>query len=190
MTVAGFLFAVFALLSAPGPTNTLMALAGAQNGWRRAARLIPAEILGYTTTILPLAWLGAAAFARWPHAAQALKAAAALWVLYLAIRLWKAPAQAGAAAPVTPGRVYVTTVLNPKAFVVGLIFIPAPAEADFLPRLGLFFLAVPLIAAVWSMGGAMAAGQGSARRTLAIQRAASVCLTVLSGTLIAAVLRA
>lgn len=55
-----FLSAVLALLATPGPTNTLMALAGAEGGVGRVARLLPAELAGHLTTILPLVWLGGA----------------------------------------------------------------------------------------------------------------------------------
>ncbi|HZU62343.1 MAG TPA: hypothetical protein VFF98_01560 [Novosphingobium sp.] len=190
MTCATFLFAILALLMAPGPTNTLLALAGAQQGWQRALRLIPAEMLGYLATVPLLAWLGATSLARWPLAAPALKGAAAVWVLYLAVRLWRAPGRQGGPARVTRRSVGLTTLLNPKALVVGLILIPAPGRPDFLPRLALFFLVVPLVALVWSGGGALAGRHGSPARTRLIQRLASICLMVLSASLTAAVLRA
>jgi threonine/homoserine/homoserine lactone efflux protein len=53
-------------------------------------------MLGYMTTILPLAYLGAATLDRWPAASALLKIAAASWVLYLALRLWRAPSKARA----------------------------------------------------------------------------------------------
>jgi threonine/homoserine/homoserine lactone efflux protein len=87
---------------------------------------------------------------------------------------------------ITPRRVYVTTLLNPKALVVGFILVPAPMAEDFLSKLCLFFLTVPLIAAGWFGAGRMAGRTGSPARMLAIQRLASVCLTVLSGTLFVA----
>jgi hypothetical protein len=79
MSELAFLSAVLALLLAPGPTNTLMALAGAQAGFG----LLPVELLGYLTTILPLTWLGAPLLARWPVLATGLKVLAAAWVLWL-----------------------------------------------------------------------------------------------------------
>ncbi|MBP1859909.1 hypothetical protein J2Z75_003430 [Rhizobium herbae] len=42
-------------------------LAGAQNGLRKARRLIPAELLGYLTTILRLVWLGSEVLALADH---------------------------------------------------------------------------------------------------------------------------
>jgi threonine/homoserine/homoserine lactone efflux protein len=92
MTLTAFLSAVLALLLAPGPTNTLMGLAGAQRGLRGVMRLLPAELFGYLTTILPLIYLGAEVLGQWPVAAVVLKIAAALWVMFLAINLWARPA--------------------------------------------------------------------------------------------------
>jgi threonine/homoserine/homoserine lactone efflux protein len=47
--------AVLVLLLTPGPTNSLMLLAGAERGLTGALRLIPAEVAGYLLTVLPLA---------------------------------------------------------------------------------------------------------------------------------------
>ncbi len=47
MSLEELVLALLVLLLTPGPTNTLMALAGAERGWTRALRLIPAELAGY-----------------------------------------------------------------------------------------------------------------------------------------------
>src|SRR5690606_22818711 len=55
----------------------------------------------------------------------ALKTAAAVWLLVSAARLWRQPVQVDAAAHLTAlRRVFVTTILNPKAMLVGTILIP------------------------------------------------------------------
>ncbi len=105
MTTTTFISAVLALLLAPGPTNTLMGLAGAQRGLRGVARLLPAELFGYLTTILPLIYLGSEVLGRWPVAAVILKVAAALWVMFLAINLWGRNSVTGASSDVTARRV-------------------------------------------------------------------------------------
>lgn len=46
-----FIFAAALLLSAPGPTNTLLAAAGAISGWRNAISLLSADCLGYLISI-------------------------------------------------------------------------------------------------------------------------------------------
>lgn len=184
MDVFAFLFAVLALLLAPGPTNTLIGLAGAQGGRAHAARLIPAELCGYLAMILPLALLGAGMVAQWPRATALLKGAAALWVLVLAIRLWRAPGKAGGGEMVSARRVYLTTMLNPKALIFGLVLLPAPGDAAFLPRLGLFALLVALVALLWGLAGSLTRRGADSQRHLAlIQRAASLWLAIVSVTL-------
>ena len=114
MTHAAFLSAVLALLLVPGTTNTLMGLAGAQKGLSSVARLLPAELFGYLTTILPLAYQGADMLDRWPLAATTLKVAAAVWVMVLAVKLWVRNSGLSGGATMTARRVFVTTMLNPR----------------------------------------------------------------------------
>lgn len=191
MTLAAFLFAILALLLAPGPTNTLMAVAGARGGPGAVLRLLPAEVLGYLAAVLPLALAGAGVLGRWPGASAALTVAAAIWVMLLAVRLWRQGTGPRDAAAVTPARVFITTVLNPKALIFGLVLLPAPEDAGFLPRLALFCLAVLAVAMVWGLGGALARqGDAGGQRLQIVQRAASVWLGVVSVSLVAGILSA
>jgi threonine/homoserine/homoserine lactone efflux protein len=191
MTYFAYLSAVLALLLAPGPTNTLMGIAGARGGLGASAKLLPAELAGYLTTILPLTWLGAELLARFPSASVTLKVVAAVWVMFLAVRLWRMPADAQNGGGVTAGRVYLTTVLNPKALIFGLVLLPAPADSQFLPRLAAFCIMVSGVAMLWgSFGRLTQAGDGGNRRLLLVQRAASIWLAFVSVTLITGVLRA
>lgn len=191
MTYLAYLSAVLALLLAPGPTNTLMGIAGARGGLRATGRLLPAELAGYLTTILPLTWLGAELLARVPSAAVGLKVVAAVWVMFLAVRLWRMPGDAGQGNGVRARRVYVTTVLNPKALIFGLVLLPAPADSQYLPRLAMFCVMVVGVAILWGGFGQLTqAGESGSRRLLLVQRLASVWLAVVSVTLITGVLRA
>jgi threonine/homoserine/homoserine lactone efflux protein len=191
MTYFAFLSAGLALLLAPGPTNTLIGIAGARGGLGASARLLPAELAGYLTTILPLTWLGAELLARFPSASVALKVIAAIWVMALAVRLWRMPGDAQNGSGVSAGRVYLTTVLNPKALIFGLVLLPAPADSQFLPRLAMFCVMVLGVAMLWGGFGRLTqAGDGGGRRLLLVQRAASIWLAVVSVTLMTGVLRA
>ena len=107
MTLAVFISAALALLVAPGPTNTLMGIAGAQHGLFRVLRLLPAELAGYLTTVLPLTYLGAQTLGRLPAVTVAMKLIAAIWVLYLALKLWRFHGPEGEAARVTARKIYV-----------------------------------------------------------------------------------
>lgn len=191
MTFFAFLSAVLALLLAPGPTNTLMGIAGARGGLGASARLLPAELASYLTTVLPLTWLGAELLARFPSASVALKVVAAVWVMFLAVRLWRMPGDAQNGGGVTAGRVYLTTVLNPKALIFGLVLLPSPADSQFLPRLFSFCIMVMVVAMLWGGFGRLTqAGDCGNRRLLLVQRAASIWLAVVSVTLMTGILRA
>lgn len=191
MSLVAFASAVLALLLAPGPTNTLIALAGAAGGVRAPLRLLPAELAGYLTTILPLSILGSRLFAAVPEAAVGLKLAAAGWILLLAVRLWRAGTPGTSAAPVTARRVYVTTVLNPKAVVFALVLLPAAGSAEFLPRLGLFCALVAAVALVWGASGALTRlGATGTRRLFLLQRLAASWLVIVAATLLGGLLAA
>ncbi len=87
MAAAEFLLAIWAVLLTPGPTNTLLALSGAQVGFVRSLRLLPAELCGYLLAVVPLAVIGARVLDAWPQLAVAIRLVAAIWVMYLAVKL-------------------------------------------------------------------------------------------------------
>lgn len=176
MATLSFLLAIWALLLTPGPTNMLVALAGAQAGWRRTLRLIPVELAAYLAIILPVAMLGAALVARAPLLAQGIRIGAALWVLHLAAALWRTPA--GQACTVGAGRLFVTTLLNPKGLIVALALLPAPSATSFLPHLMLFSGSVVLVALLWA-----ALGAHVGRDARWMRRVAASWLALLSGGL-------
>lgn len=179
--------AVLALLLTPGPTNSLMLLAGVERGFAGAARLIPAEVLGYFLTILPLALIGVSVLERHPDLRRLVILAAGAWVAVLAIRLWQVPAL-GTERPVVGARVLVvTTALNPKALIFGLVLLPSP---DHLARnLAVFAALVVLVALVWAwIGAGLGTGlqRGAMRGPRALflfRRLAAVWLAAISVTL-------
>lgn len=184
MTFLAFLIVVLALLLAPGPTNTLMGLAGAQKGLRGIWRLLPAELLGYLTTIVPAAWFGAMMIERWPFATVALKLVAAAWMMYLAIGLWQSRTAERDNDAVTAKRIYLTTALNPKALVFAFVLLPQTSDAQFLSKLFVFCLTAAGVALLWATLGAFTrAKAGGSRRLTLIRRTASIWLVVVSGTL-------
>jgi len=148
MTQIELTLALAALLITPGPTNALLALAGAQSGLAAGLRLIPVVMLCYLCTVLPLSLWGAPVIAQVPVLRPILTGLAALWVARLAFRLWHLPAVSrDQSQPVTATQMAITTALNPKSLIFGLVLIPAspPIPAG----LGLFVLLVPLISALW-----------------------------------------
>lgn len=189
MTYSTFLFAVLALLLAPGPTNTLIGLAGAQSGLRSLRRLLPAELIGYLTTVVPAAWFGTMIIEFWPPATGLLKMVAGAWVMYLAIRLWGPRSDVLRNDEVTAKRVYITTVLNPKALIVAFVLLPPPTDAQFQLKLALFCVVASGVALLWGAFGTVAQPNvGGSNRLTAIRRAASIWLAIVSGSLFLAAL--
>jgi threonine/homoserine/homoserine lactone efflux protein len=130
----------------------------------------------------------------------ALKWIGACYLVYLGIRLWRAPvADPGtgpAAAPETDSRriflhLYAVTALNPKGIVFFVAFLPQflDTTAPILPQLVIFEATFLVLAVV--NAGAYALMAAAARRTIrrpAVQRAVNrVGGTLLMGAGIAAV---
>lgn len=180
-----FLLGVTGLLVTPGPTNTLMLLAGAERGWTRALRLIPAEVAGYLLAVVPLALAGSAVLPETGTARSVVTALAALWVAWLAIGLWRRPVPGAGGVALGGGRVFVTTLLNPKALVFGLVLVPAVPVG---PGIALFAASVAAVALGWTGLGACMAGRADCPARGAsrlVQRAAAVWLGLLSAALAA-----
>ncbi|MFO1070517.1 MAG: LysE family transporter [Geminicoccaceae bacterium] len=174
-----FALAVLAVLGTPGPSNTLLATAGATAGLRRSLPLIAAEMAGYSLAILVLGLgLGPVAMAV-PLLAAALRVLVGLYLLVLAWRLWRrGGADLATDALVTPRQVFVTTALNPKAIVFALGIIPFAAGPGVWPpyMLGFLLLLVP-VAAAWIAAGALLGGAaGRLRWSAAVPRAGAVAI--------------
>lgn len=140
-----FIFAILALLLTPGPTNTLLTVGAATRGLRASLPLLLGELAGYLAVVMPLATIAAPLLEGRPALAIALRFAAACWVLFLAIRLWRASSGnlvEDGSSSVTIGQVFLTTVLNPKAPIIGLVIMPHGPVAQIAPALGLFSLLV------------------------------------------------
>lgn len=179
MTLTAMLAALAALLLTPGPTNTLLAIAGAERGWCASLRLIPLEIAAYLAVTIPLALAGVALQDQIPALRPVLAGVAGLWVLLLAARMWRIPV-AGSAPAVSGGRVFLTTLLNPKGLVIGLVLLPGPQLGL---RVAALTVLIALVAALWAALGALLTGKAGrpARRGAAVfRRLAALWLGALS----------
>ena len=129
MVTLSFIVTSMLVLITPGPTNMVLAAGGATLGLRRAANLPLAEALGYMIAIS--FFVVFADLMRDNHAALAtVRLAAAAWLIYSAYRLWQTPFEANAnAAHASFRRVLLTTIVNPKAMLVGTILIPVGTGA-------------------------------------------------------------
>ena len=151
-------FSVFAtltllLLLTPGPTNTLIALTCAQQGFARCAPLVAAELFAYLAFVgLFVAVLGPVA-AHQPSVLTACQTVAAMWVLYLAAKLWRAPAaSAHHAAPIGWRTIFVTTALNPKGLIVASMLLHV-GKAGQPQSLGFLIFGLDILAAALVWGG-------------------------------------
>lgn len=180
MTLASLALMLGGLLAAPGPTNAVIALAGAESGWQRAARLIPVVLACYLLATVPLAMLGAGLTQVRPGLASLLRVAAAAWIALLAVRLWRSGSLPGRPA-INARTVAATTLLNPKVLVIGLALLPGPHQPAFVPALAILGLAVTAATAGWAVAGAMLGGLGSARM---VQRAGALCLAAIAAALV------
>lgn len=188
-----FLFAALALLATPGPTNTLLLVAGATAGWKRALPCVLAELAGYATAIAILvAGVGPLVKAA-PALGGALRIAAALWLLFVATKLWtSAPGVAPTIArPVTPARVYVTTLVNPKALVFAFAILPHLFDGRLREAIPYLASLAPLIAATgagWALAGAIAGvAQANFRTTSFVPRLGAVAQLCFASLLILSV---
>jgi len=188
-----FVLSVVALLSVPGPTNTLLATAGGLGGVRRSLLLVPAEAAGYLLAIGLIAVVLRPVLAIHPEAATALRALGGLVLVGLAIRLWRRSdallrPDGSPAASIRAWHVFVTTLLNPKAAVFALGIIPhlgGPAPQLALPYLGGFLALLVVIACGWVTLGALLVGRERPRvRPLLIRRGGAVVLVVFASVLL------
>ena len=160
MTTLQFCLSLMALLFAPGPTNALLALSGAEAGAWRSLRLLPLVVAAYAITVLPLSILGEDLLRQQHWLRAGVTLVAALWVAWMAYALWRRTGDdAPASSSVRGLRLFITTLLNPKAFIIGLVLIPSqPQQGAAL----VLFLAVLIAAATgWTLLGSAMHGKGA-----------------------------
>ena len=179
MSSMAFIAVCASLLATPGPTNTLLATSGAEVGWRRSVPLLAAELFGYllAIAILRLA-LGPFIVSR-PIVAAALQAVVALYLVYLAVALWRR-----SSLPLAQGRsitfagVFLTTLLNPKGLIFAFSLLPAPPAGlpALLPWLALLSAEIVAIGFSWTLLGSllMRSLQDPARARIGYRASAAV----------------
>jgi len=124
-----FALAVLAILATPGPTNTLLATGAASAGFRRALPLIPAEAAGYLIAISVIGYGLGPVVAASPLLGLSLRFAVGTYLVAIAWKLWRgARHPALLAGIVTPARIFLTTLINPKAIVFALGIVPLQAD--------------------------------------------------------------
>lgn len=175
-----FILAVLALLATPGPTNTLMAASGAQRGVSRSLRLLLGELGGYAIAITAWTEIVGAAAASQPLVPLVAKLVAVAFLVWSAWKLWSNAGRSDLAQRgITLSRVFVTTLVNPKALVFAFAIFPAVGFAERLPFLGVFGALVVATAVGWMGLGALAQrGSAGLLTSALVDRITAVALAV------------
>lgn len=117
-----FALAALLLLGVPGPTNAALATAAASGG--RPWPLLGAVLAGYVLAVTLARLLLVPLVAALPPLGPLLKLAVALYLGYVAVRLWRSR-PAGGAAPLGAGTLFLVTLTNPKSLVIAVSILPA-----------------------------------------------------------------
>jgi threonine/homoserine/homoserine lactone efflux protein len=181
-----FGLSVLTLLAVPGPTNTLLAASGATIGVRRSLHLLLAELLAYNLAVLAIRAI-VDAFGRSSTAEILFRVAVAAYLVYLAIRLWRAPANRNTRS-IDARSVFVTTLLNPKGLIFGLVIFPAQ-PGDPALYFGAFSVLVPIVGAAWIFAGSVATNVAGERYVVWVPRVASVALAIFATVLLVGIAR-
>lgn len=157
-----FIGLVITILLTPGPTNTLLASSGIQVGVRKSLRLIPAESIGYLVSISIWGLVIGIVSNQFPILPIFLKLLSALYIIFLAIKLWKtADIEASYHLPTIRAReLFCATLLNPKALLFASAIFPSSAWLtlnNYLVHIGMFLILIVPIALFWTFIGSILA---------------------------------
>ena len=162
------------LLAIPGPTVLLVISYALGHGRRSASSTVAGVALGdFTAMTASMLGLGAL-LATSAALFTVLKWVGAAYLVFLGIKLWRAPvaeAAVDAAAPIArPGRIflhaYAVTALNPKSIVFFIAFLPQFLDGAraVLPQLVIFEASFLALATLNALAYALLAS--AARRTI------------------------
>jgi threonine/homoserine/homoserine lactone efflux protein len=185
MEPVAFVLATLSLLATPGPTNTLLATSGASIGIRRSLPLLAAELAGYFLAILFLRTVVGPFVAAVPAFGTALRVIVTVYLLYLAAVLWHHGATEQPAGPVTFPRVFITTLLNPKAIIFAFVILPSGRDiAGLLPWLLCLALQIFIVGGAWIAAGAsLRRGFQAGDSSRTVYRVSAVALMVIAGAI-------
>ncbi|MFN3623569.1 MAG: LysE family translocator [Hyphomicrobium sp.] len=178
-----FVLGSLTLLATPGPTNTLLATSGAVSGFRHSLKLLAGELGGYLTAIALLLVVVGPVVAAVPAFGIALRIAVCIYLVHLALMFWQhSAAPLTTAQPVTLSRVFVTTLLNPKAVIFAftlLPFGPAAALPGMLPWLAALCAMIVIVGGSWIALGASMHRRADAAGHVRAYRVAAVALVLI-----------
>ncbi len=183
-TPLSFTLAAFILLLAPGPTNALLWIGGAERGLPRGLPLVLAATAAYLLAIGLILLVLQPVLRVLPWLGDVLALSVAAYIVVLAVRLW---CQGGSAQPVVglvaPSRLFVVTLLNPKAFVLALSIVPLHS-----PQLHWYLLALAgiilLVASAWLLLGVLVGAAAGSRHERLLKRVSAAVLAGFAGLIL------
>jgi len=122
MNVA-LVFSCAALLFVPGPTNILLLNSGARQGFSNAHLLIFSEWVGYLFSITSwsvVVFISSSSGNSWGGLFRLLCAG---YLFFLAVKIWLSEINTTVSI-FTPGSIFLTTFMNPKALVFASVIFP------------------------------------------------------------------
>ena len=182
-----FALSVAAILLTPGPTNTLLAVAGLAQGARRASPLVVFELCGYLAGISAWGMFLTSAQHHCPWLGSLVRVVSSCYLVYVAVRLWLAARERVENGPraIGPRALFVATLLNPKGLLFASVIFPPNAFEDrqtYLATMGLFACLLLPIGFVWIKFGA-ALSKGCLFNPLKLQRVAALVIGMFSATI-------
>lgn len=177
-----FIALVMTILLTPGPTNTLLASSGIQVGFQKSLHLIPAEALGYLIAISIWGIFVDRVAETLPFLPALLKLLSAMYILFLAVKLWKSAANTdlNKVTIIGPRQLFVATLLNPKALLFASAVFPLATWNSvpvYMQNMVVFLLLLVPIAFFWVfMGYLLTSNRISWLNQRNLQRTASLIL--------------
>ena len=187
--------AAFVLMGSPGPATLSLAAVGAVFGYRAGLRYLAGIVTGTTGVLLMIATGVTGLIAAQPVLARALAAAAALYILYLAVKIAMAPPLQQAAGRDSPpfAAGFALAIANPKAFAAiaavyaGQNLLPDTILFDAVAKITALFLVIVIVNGAWLVFGAAMSKllhdpltSRIANIAFAVMLVASVALTVMN----------
>lgn len=145
------------LLSVPGPTNTLLFCAGYTQGFVKSLKLILSEWVGYFLAVTAWGVFFTYLAQHGNPVLSIIKLMSAFYVAYLAIKVWRFSLHQ-VRGNVTFGTVFITTLLNPKAFLFADSIIPQSAflyQDSYFHAMLCLLLALLPVSLIWTYSGTL-----------------------------------
>ncbi|MBY3093581.1 threonine transporter RhtB [Rhizobium laguerreae] len=180
MHLLPFAAGVFMLLILPGTTNAILAMASQDLTVGRAVGLLATVISAYLAVVLLASGLAGSLLRDHPVISQGVKLVSASWILYLALRLWGIGSSQ--VEDVSVRQVAVTTLLNPKALVIGLTMVPPAQEVATTSVIAILASVVLAVSSIWLLVGRVILGREKRMPPL-VRRCGSATLAAFSAVL-------